>query len=48
MQKLQSNFGSKTVGRPMWEKLEEKYLECLVLNDMGANDHGMFQKIIRA
>jgi hypothetical protein len=38
----------RQLGRLMWEKPEEKYLECLVLNDMGANDHGMFQKIIRA
>ena len=32
----------------MWEKPEEKYLECLVLHDMGANNHGMLQKIIQA
>lgn len=31
----------------MWEKPEDKSLECLVLHEMGANDPVMIQKIIR-
>jgi hypothetical protein len=32
----------------MWEKPDEKSLECLVIDDMGAQDPVMLQKVIRA
>ena len=38
----------RQLGRPMWEKPEERSLECLVLHDMGTKDPVMLQKIIRA
>jgi hypothetical protein len=37
----------RQLGHPIWEKPEEKSLECLVLHDMGANDPVVLQKIIR-
>ncbi|WJX77329.1 hypothetical protein P8452_60649 [Trifolium repens] len=38
----------RQLGRPMWEKPDEKSLECLVIDDMGAQDPVMLQKVIRA
>ncbi|WJX13363.1 hypothetical protein P8452_03758 [Trifolium repens] len=38
----------RQLGRPMWEKPEEKSLEPLVVDNMGTKDHVMLQKVIRA
>ncbi|WJX45870.1 hypothetical protein P8452_32719 [Trifolium repens] len=38
----------RQLGRPMWEKPDEKSLEPLVVDNMGAKDHAMLQKVIRA
>jgi hypothetical protein len=36
----------RQLGRPMWEKPEEKSLEPLVVDNMVAKDHAMLQKVI--
>jgi len=38
----------RQLGRPVWEKPEDKSLEGIVLHDKGTKDPVMLQKIIRA
>ncbi|WJX19815.1 hypothetical protein P8452_09449 [Trifolium repens] len=38
----------RQLGRPMWEKPGEKTLECIVIDNMDAQDRVMLQKVIQA